>query len=244
MSMDKNVEAALAKIAREWKKVKPATGFARLEDDDYVAKIVKMSVGTAKGKSERLQVQTVFKIMDGDNAGKETSRFDGLDSTGMPYFKGLCEVIGCEVPDNILELPDVLEDFVEQCPDLFNIQLKTKGEYQNIYVKGVSEFVDDGGEGEGEEAYEGEEGEEGAEGEEGYEGEEGAEGEEMYDGEEGEGEEVEPDPEPVRRPRRPAPAPARRRPAPAPPARRPAPSKPKGGTAKKPVGKSGGLRRR
>jgi len=153
MATDKLIAKELKSLAREWKKAKAQTGFLRPDDGDFVAKLVGMNLSKSTGASGRLQIQSIFKIVDGEQKGKEASKFDGLDKNGIPFFKGFAEIIGFEVPEDISELPASIEEFIDENESLFNIQLKTKGEYQNLYVKGVSEYE----EGEEEEEEEDEE---------------------------------------------------------------------------------------
>lgn len=177
------VNAKLSQLSKMWKSAQSIQpSFSNVPEGDYVAQLVEMKLGEAK-KSGRLQVISTYNIMDGEFEGKSVKRFDGLDNeTSVGYFKGLCEVIGLDLPEDLSVLQEAMDEFVEQNNDLFNITIKmtedkqTKQKYSNVYVNGISEFSL-GEEGEG-----GEEGEEESEGE----GEEG--GEEFVEGEEGEGE--------------------------------------------------------
>lgn len=138
--MDKTVSKELAKLRKMWKDTQPTTGYPRVEDGDYLATIEEMSVGKSK-QSGRIQVMTSFRIIEGPEKDKNILRFDGLDNEiGIGFFKGFCEVIGFEIPEDIEELPEALEEFVAHCDDIFNIRVKTKGDFQNVSVLGVSDY--------------------------------------------------------------------------------------------------------
>lgn len=141
--MGKNKELAkeLKALQSQWKQAEPRT-FSTISDGDYVAKISEMSVETSK--SGRIQVVTTFKIADGKMKGKEVKKFDGIASEqNMAFFKGYCEVLGLEISEDLTELPEALDEFVSDFKSLVNIAAITKDEYQNIRVKGLSEYDSD-----------------------------------------------------------------------------------------------------
>lgn len=141
MAKNKDVAKSLKKYEGAWENAE-ANKPSSTPDGDYAAKIVDMEVGFSKNK--RLQVVTTFKIVEGKLKGKEVKKFDGLDSeTSISYFKGYCEVLGLDIPDSISDLPDVVAEFIEGFKDIVNITIKTKDEYQNVYIKGLSEHDDD-----------------------------------------------------------------------------------------------------
>lgn len=136
MAVTSEIAKSLKALRNTWKDTEPRTGFATIPDNDYLAKLVDMEVALSKNK--RTQVVTTFQIADGKYKKTEIKKFDGIDSdVSISWFKGYCEVLGLEIPEDLMELPDVLEEFVEDNKgDLFRISLKTKDEYQNITVKG------------------------------------------------------------------------------------------------------------
>jgi hypothetical protein len=126
-------------------------------DGDYVGDLKEMKVEESR-KSGRLQVVSTYMIVDGDNEGSTVKRFDGIDEEiSMGYFKGYCEVIGLELPDDLEVLQEICNVFVSGNEDLFNLTVKTKDKYANVYVNGISEFVKSEGEEETEEVEEEEE---------------------------------------------------------------------------------------
>lgn len=141
MAVDKGIAKELSQLTKLWKNTQPvAVGYQTIPDGDYTAKITEMSV--QKSKNGRLQVVTTFEVTDGEHEGSTVKRFDGLtDERSVGYFKGMAEVIGLDLPNDISLLPEVLETFVKECGDFFEITVKTKNEYQNVYVNGVSDAV-------------------------------------------------------------------------------------------------------
>ena len=136
MAVTSEIAKSLRTLRSTWKDTEPRTGFVTVPDNDYLAKLVDMEVTLSKNK--RIQVVSTFRIADGKHKKTEIKKFDGIDSdVSISWFKGYCEVLGLEIPEDLMELPDVLEEFVGDNKDeLFRLTLKTKDEYQNITVKG------------------------------------------------------------------------------------------------------------
>lgn len=136
MAVTSEIAKSLKTLRSTWKDTEPRTGFVTVPDNDYLAKLVDMEVTLSKNK--RIQVVSTFRIADGKHKKTEIKKFDGIDSdVSISWFKGYCEVLGLEIPEDLMELPDVLEEFVGDNKDeLFRLTLKTKDEYQNITVKG------------------------------------------------------------------------------------------------------------
>lgn len=139
MAKNKDIHKTLKSLSTAWENAEPTTAGFNVPDNDYVAKLSEMEIGFSK--NGRLQVVSTFEIADGKMKGKEIKKFDGIDSdVGISFFKGYCEVIGLEYPEDIDELPDAIESFVDDCNDLMNLSVKTKDDFQNITVKGLSEY--------------------------------------------------------------------------------------------------------
>lgn len=134
------VSKDLRKLSKTWSNTEAKKGGgSNIKDGDYVVKIISMEVG--KSKAGRLQVAEKFKIVEPKkNKGTEFMAFHGLESeNNIAYFKGHCEVLGIELPDDMEELPDVLEAWVEENEgDTFDVKVKTKDGYQNTTVLGVA----------------------------------------------------------------------------------------------------------
>ena len=161
------VSKELKKLSKTWTKTeaKKGGGGRQTPDGEYVLKLLSMEV--TKSKKGRLQVATKFKIRKPkEMKGKETMVFHGIENeNNMAYFKGFAEVIGLELPDDMEDLPNALESFVEECEDEITAQLKTNSKgYQNLTILAVGdnevESSDEDSEEVEEESEEGEENEE------------------------------------------------------------------------------------
>ena len=136
----------LAELSKLWKRAVPAEAFVNVPDGEYVGDLKEMKLDQSK-KSGRLQVTSTFEIADGDNAGKTTKKFDGVDDlVSMGYFKRYCEIIGLDLPEDLGLWQEALDEFVANNVDLYNITVKSsKGKddktYNNVYVNGISEYT-------------------------------------------------------------------------------------------------------
>lgn len=141
----------LKKSNKAWtgakEKAKEQKGFSEVEDGRYVARLVNVKV--AESNAGRLQAVFAFKIQEGDSEGQEKLDFMGLESEqNLEYFARRLSQLGYEMPDDLTEIGDIFEDINKSKP-LCKIRIKTKGEFQNVYLDKV--FGDDE-EPEGEEA--------------------------------------------------------------------------------------------
>lgn len=148
------VSNKLSSLSKMWKTTQAVQpSFSNVPEGEYVGDLKEMKLEESK-KSARLQVVTTIEIADGDYVGKTVKRFDGLDKEqSIGYFKGLCEVIGFDIPEDIELLQEALDEFIANNTDLFNITIKVNDKYSNVYINGVSEFTK-GEEGEAEEESE------------------------------------------------------------------------------------------
>lgn len=139
-----SVNAKLSQLAKAWKSVQPkSVSFQVVPDGEYVAKLISMTIEESRN-SGRLQVVSVYEIVDGDYKGNTVKRFDGLDNdNSIAFFKGYCEILGLDLPDDITKLQKYMDKFVKSNNNLFNIVVKTKDKYANVYVNGVSELVEE-----------------------------------------------------------------------------------------------------
>jgi len=137
-----DVSKELSKLSKVWSKTEAKQGGGggnRPEDGEKELELVSMKV--AKSKKGRLQVASLFKIRKPKNEkGKEYMTFRGLENeNNIAYFKGFAEVIGLELPDDMEDLPEAIESFVDEFEDRLTVKLKTKGEYQNMTVLAVGD---------------------------------------------------------------------------------------------------------
>lgn len=183
----------LKKSNKAWtgakEKAKEQKGFTEIDDGRYVARLMSAKVG--ESQASRLQAIFAFVIAEGEAEGQEKLDFMGLETEqNLEFFARRLAQLGYEMPDDLTEIGDIFEDINKTKP-LCKIRIKTKGEFQNVYLDKV--FGDDE-EPEGEEAEDDDGGAPAAEEEEEAEGEaEGEAEEEETEEEETEEEETEED---------------------------------------------------
>lgn len=137
--MATDIAKSLKKLSKTWSKAEARTTGTRIPDGEYTAELISMEVG--ESKKGRLQVSEKFKIAKGKFKGKEIMAFHGLESEqNIAFFKGHCEVLGVEIPDDMEDLPQSLESFVDDNAEEFALRVKTNdGGYQNISVMGTAD---------------------------------------------------------------------------------------------------------
>jgi len=140
--MATDVSKDLKKLSKTWSKTEPKKGGggSQLPDGEYVVSLQSMEVKHAK--SGRLQVVSAFKIKKPKNMkGKDKLVFHGLENeNNIAFFKGFAEVIGLELPDDMEDLPDALQSFVDENEDDFTVKFSTNsGGYQNMSILSVGD---------------------------------------------------------------------------------------------------------
>jgi hypothetical protein len=142
-----SANSKLSNLVKLWKEAEPiAPSFSSVPEGDYVAALREMK--QEESKKGRTQIVSTYEIVDGEYTGEKVKRFDGLeDKQQIGYFKGMCEIIGMDIPEDFEVLQEAMDEFVGSCGDLFDIHVaKSKSEdgtkdYTNIYINGVSDLV-------------------------------------------------------------------------------------------------------
>lgn len=110
--------------------------FTEFEDGRYMMRLVDGKV-TESQSSGRLQVQWDFKFEEGEYEGQSKYDYSGLESEqNLKYLAVRLVQLGYEAPDSLEEIEDVLADIRRSKP-LCRVRLKTKGEFQNVYLDKV-----------------------------------------------------------------------------------------------------------
>lgn len=152
---------ALANAQKHWKGARKRVsedtgGFQEYDDGRYLGRLVSAKIGQSQS-SNRLQVDFGWKFEDGQYEGKIKHNYQGLETEDNLFFLGRdLEKLGYELPDDLTELPAILAD-IEKSKPMADIVLKTKGDFQNLYVRKVYSGDDDEEEASDEEAAEGDE---------------------------------------------------------------------------------------
>jgi hypothetical protein len=139
---------ALSALGATWKTVQGTTAsFTNVPDGDYVGDLKEIKL--AQSQKGRWQVEFTWEVADGEQAGRTQKQFYGIstnegapDPVGMGYFKGVTEVIGLDLPEDANVWQDEFDSFIQNNNTvLYDIAIKSNGNYANVYVNGVSEFT-------------------------------------------------------------------------------------------------------
>jgi hypothetical protein len=125
-----------------------------IEDGRYKARIKDATIGMSQS-SNRLQVAWSYEILEGEFKGKTKMDWDGADTEDNQMWLGRKLVrLGYDIPDDLEDVESILAEIRKKKP-VVRITLKTKGEFQKVYVDKVlsgEEAADEGGDDEGQEA--------------------------------------------------------------------------------------------
>lgn len=147
-ALNKHLDAAKEKAAES------AGGYDEFDDGKYRARAVAAEIGVSQNK--RVQVVITWKFLDGDYKGKEKKDFEGLAENHLPYLLRKLDAMGydtTELEDLEGELKQILDDIKKSKPKC-KIRLKTKGDFQNVYVDGVLDAEEEEADEDDEEAEE------------------------------------------------------------------------------------------
>jgi len=105
----KDIAKALAALNDIWGDTDPVS-FEDVPDGKY--QILLKDIGINESKSSgRLQVSWQLKIVSGSFANRMMFKHDGIDTAeSLGYFKGGLARLGVECPDDMSDLPDVLDE--------------------------------------------------------------------------------------------------------------------------------------
>lgn len=135
MSIKKQLDMA----RKNWKKAKEKAESGAFgdtfEDGRYKVTIAKAELQESKS-SGRLQVMLAYEFLEGGYLGKTKYDYPGIDSEdNLARFLGLMGKMGFEI-DNPDDIEDALEELVEKRITL-RVSLKTRGEFQNVFIEKV-----------------------------------------------------------------------------------------------------------
>jgi chemotaxis protein histidine kinase CheA len=127
------------------KKAKEDTGgnFVELPDGRYTARLSSAKLG--ESGNGRAQIAFGWVIADGEYEGKTAYNYQGIQSEDNLFYLGRDLVrLGYELPDSLSDLPEILKD-IEKTKPMGVINLKTKGEYQNLYIRKIFDSMEEDG---------------------------------------------------------------------------------------------------
>ena len=153
-------KSILKKGNSAWKKAakrakEDTGGFVDIPDGRYTARLVSAKLG--ESNAGRAQIAFGWKIEDGEYEGKTATNYQGIESEDNLFYLGRdLTRLGYELPDDLMDLPEILKD-IEKTKPLGTIQLRTKGDFQNLYIRKIFDSMEEEDEDEGEEVDETEE---------------------------------------------------------------------------------------
>lgn len=118
-------------------------GFQEYEDGRYLMQCVKLEFG--ESANGRFQVSFTWKFVDGDYEGKTKMSFQGLETEdGWTYFFNDLARLGFDIPEapNEAALNAIAKEIAKVKP-MARVVLKTKGEFQNLYINKIYRRDDD-----------------------------------------------------------------------------------------------------
>jgi hypothetical protein len=118
-------------------------GFAEYDDGKYGARLLSLGVGQAQS-SGRVQATFEWKFLNGEYKGKTYRSYRGLVTADDHfYFMKDLQRLGYDLDEfDPADLPDLIKQ-VKKDQGEFKIQLKTKGDFQNVYILDVYEKDED-----------------------------------------------------------------------------------------------------
>lgn len=128
-SKGRKADAELARLQKLWKKAEVRKGATVLPDGEYEAKVVEVTV--AANKNGKLAVHWTLEVVDGDCKGSKLHKWDNLSTEdNLSFLKGTLEVAGVDMPDDIIDLPEAVQDAIGK---IILVRATTKNDYQNVY---------------------------------------------------------------------------------------------------------------
>lgn len=136
-----DLSAKLSKLKNNWNEAadNPIGDFKGWEDGQYNATLTEAELCESAGG--RLQVKWGFKNNEDPEANTHFM-FDGMDTEAAPqclaYLRKHIEQMGYQPPSDLNKIQALLEEMVQGAPQVV-LQVKTKGEYTNTYIKNLIE---------------------------------------------------------------------------------------------------------
>jgi len=131
--MAKGIKAKLKEAQKAWKSTEANEGgFTKYDDGTYVMRLDKAFMDT--DKDENLQIIFDLSFAEDPYKGKTMKKWGRLAEKSLEYTKGDLVKLDLELPDNISDLPELLETLEGI---YVSMTLVTKDEYQNAYFNEV-----------------------------------------------------------------------------------------------------------
>lgn len=133
----------LAQIGDNWDEVEEMEGIGEVPDGNYAVRIDEAVINNAK-TSERLQVSFKCTIAEGEYAGRNIWKHDGIaDERGLSFMRTTLARLGFDWPASPSELPDTLADLVGMFAAV-TCKTRAGNDIQNVYFnKPLEDFEAD-----------------------------------------------------------------------------------------------------
>lgn len=127
----KDITKLLGELNEIWEDVDPIS-FEDVPDGKYQVLLKDININESKSSS-RLQVSWQLKIASGEFANRMIFKHDGIDTAeSLGYFKGGLARLGVECPDDMKELPGILDELKETFASV-TVRTKKGSDMANVY---------------------------------------------------------------------------------------------------------------
>jgi len=127
-----DIEKDLGELESAWSETEAQEGFGDIPDDTYQAKITGANINRSKS-SKRLQLTVEFTIMAGKYKNRKKWSHYGLETPeNLGWVKGLFARLKIDPPKKLGMLTEACEQLIGTTCE---ISVKTRGEFQNVYVQ-------------------------------------------------------------------------------------------------------------
>ncbi len=132
--------AKLGKLNTAWKdaKKREPSSFEDLESGVYLMALTGAKVDQF-GLNNKLAIQWLYTVQEGDSVGSVQADYDQLETEDNIFWaQSKLQRLGYELPENIKELPEILEDIQNSKPTL-RCKVVEKNGYVHVYVNKLVE---------------------------------------------------------------------------------------------------------
>ena len=131
------LKSRLKALQSAWADSEPQRAGASVPDDNYACRIESAVVEEAKS-SGRLQIHYDLVVIDNEDfEGRKIQKYDGIDTEeNLPYAQGTLEALELEIPDDIEDIGETLEEAAGLVVD---VTVATRDEFTNIYFNELLE---------------------------------------------------------------------------------------------------------
>jgi sRNA-binding protein len=146
-----DIKATMAHIDKFFNKAKKRaieagdTALPEYDDGRYIARLMSATL-CKSASSSRDQVDFAWKFVDGEYAGKTKHAYNGIETDqNFEYFLRDLKRLGFEIDElDSKDIPDLLDGIGKTKPHLLcQIVLKTKNDFQNVYINSLLEDDDE-----------------------------------------------------------------------------------------------------